>query len=497
MRSSSASSSGGAWPPSSATQRRIASPAPLRRRVPSRSTPLIRVCAVNGTKLGRRRGAELVLAQPVLLGQHDDRAALRRLVGQRGELRGLGQVDLADAGHRDERRGLAVAERDRARSCRAAARRRRRRPRPRGPRAPARCGARGGPCRRCRSRTAARRSSSGSARRAARSASTVETSVPAKSANGRSATTTTRKMSVRPASRMPSAISFGVLRRAAPSTSPIIRSRNDCPGSCVISTTMRSDSTRVPPVTAERSPPASRMTGADSPVIADSSTEAMPSTTVPSPGMTSPASTTTTSPRRSSPAGFVRAVGQPRGRRRAHRAQRRGLRLAAALGDRLGEVAEDHGQPQPDRDGQANQPGWSPAPRTARTVVNDRADLDHEHDRVADHGARVELAQRRRAAPEPIGDVHRASSASRARLSSSTLTPGLAEDAEPAAVGGVVDELEHALALQAALPRDARGLDAGVLGRDVRVDARGRGRHRVGGISERVRPGLSSPSRSR
>ena len=59
----------------------------------------------------------------------------------------------------------------------------------------------------------------------------------------------------------------------------------------------------MPPVTALRSPPDSRMTGADSPVIADSSTEAMPSITVPSPGMTSPASTTTTSPRRSSAAG--------------------------------------------------------------------------------------------------------------------------------------------------------------------------------------------------
>ena len=32
---------------------------------------------------------------------------------------------------------------------------------------------------------------------------------------------------VRPASRMPSAISFGVLRRAAPSTSAIMRSMND------------------------------------------------------------------------------------------------------------------------------------------------------------------------------------------------------------------------------------------------------------------------------
>ena len=47
------------------------------------------------------------------------------------------------------------------------------------------------------------------------------------------------------------------------------------------------------------------MTGADSPVIADSSTEAMPSITVPSPGISSPASTTTTSPRTSSDDGLV------------------------------------------------------------------------------------------------------------------------------------------------------------------------------------------------
>ena len=80
-----------------------------------------------------------------------------------------------------------------------------------------------------------------------------------------------------PASRMLSAISFGVLRRSAPSTSAIIRSRNDLPGSWVTSITSRSESSFVPPVTAERSPPASRITGADSPVIADSSTEPTPS----------------------------------------------------------------------------------------------------------------------------------------------------------------------------------------------------------------------------
>ncbi len=129
--------------------------------------------------------------------------------------------------------------------------------------------------------------------------------MPAKSPNGRSVATTITKISVSAASRMFSAISLGVLRRAAPSTRPIMRSRNDCPGSCVISTTIRSEVTRVPPVTALRSPPDSRITGADSPVIADSSTVAMPSITVPSPGISSPASTTTTSPRASSEADFV------------------------------------------------------------------------------------------------------------------------------------------------------------------------------------------------
>ena len=99
---------------------------------------------------------------------------------------------------------------------------------------------------------------------------------------------------------MSSAISFGVFWRSAPSTSAIMRSRKVSPGSEVMRTTIWSESTRVPPVTALRSPPLSRMTGADSPVIADSSTEAMPSMTSPSPGMTSPAATTTMSPLRSS-----------------------------------------------------------------------------------------------------------------------------------------------------------------------------------------------------
>ncbi len=53
----------------------------------------------------------------------------------------------------------------------------------------------------------------------------------------------------------------------------------------------QSERSRVPPVTADRSPPASRTTGADSPVTALSSTDAIPATISPSAGRISPAST--------------------------------------------------------------------------------------------------------------------------------------------------------------------------------------------------------------
>ncbi len=102
---------------------------------------------------------------------------------------------------------------------------------------------------------------------------------------------------VRLASRMLRAISFGVFWRFAPSTIAIIRSRKVSPGSVVTRTISQSESTRVPPVTALRSPPLSRITGALSPVMALSSTEAAPTMTSPSAGISSPASTSTISPR--------------------------------------------------------------------------------------------------------------------------------------------------------------------------------------------------------
>src|SRR5215468_4895330 len=57
-------------------------------------------------------------------------------------------------------------------------------------------------------------------------------------------------MSVKPAIRILSAISFGVFCRCAPSTSAIMRSRKVSPGLEVIRILIWSDSTLVPPVTA-------------------------------------------------------------------------------------------------------------------------------------------------------------------------------------------------------------------------------------------------------
>ena len=184
------------------------------------------------------------------------------------------------------------------------------------------------------------------------------------------------KMMVRPISRMFSAISFGVFCRSAPSTSLIMRSRNDEPGEEVMRITMRSEMTVVPPVTAERSPPDSRMTGADSPVMAASLTEAMPSITSPSPGMMSPASHTTRSPACRSSAEtpsidlvIVRHQNALGARLGAGLAQSVGLRLAAPFRHRFGEIREQHGEPQPENDleGEAECPRDA-GPGRARTT---------------------------------------------------------------------------------------------------------------------------------
>ena len=186
----------------------------------------------------------------------------------------------------------------------------------------------------------------------------ADRSVPEYLAIGQRVTQTIRKMMVRPASRIDSASSFGVFCRSAPSTSAIIRSMKVEPGAAVILTLMKSDSTVVPPVTAERSPPASRMTGADSPVIADSLTEATPFDDLAVAGNDlagldqhdiAEAKIERVHP--FDDAAEVLGIDIALGAGVAARAaQSVGLRLAAPFGDGLGEIGEQHREPQPGGD---------------------------------------------------------------------------------------------------------------------------------------------------
>jgi hypothetical protein len=58
---------------------------------------------------------QLAAAQPIaLFREHDDRASFGRLVGQRRQLRGVGDLLFGDARQRQELGRLAVAQRDRS-----------------------------------------------------------------------------------------------------------------------------------------------------------------------------------------------------------------------------------------------------------------------------------------------------------------------------------------------------------------------------------------------
>ena len=79
-----------------------------------------------------------------------------------------------------------------------------------------------------------------------------------------------------------------------------------------------------------------------------------------------------------------------------HLAQRRRLRLAAPLGDRLGEVGEQDGEPQPHGD-RRREPDRRVSGGVMRDVAHEQgrrqqaSDADHEHDRVLRQEARVQL----------------------------------------------------------------------------------------------------------
>jgi hypothetical protein len=83
---------------------------------------------------------------------------------------------------------------------------------------------------------------------------------------------------------------------------------------------------------------------------------------------------------------------------RAHLAQARGLRLAATLGHCLGQVGEDHGEPQPQCDaGREPQRGGGRGRGDGVPDGDQRgehaADLDDEHHGITEDLAGRELAQ--------------------------------------------------------------------------------------------------------
>ena len=69
----------------------MASVAPFRSWRPSISTPLIRVYAEKGMKCASCSGHVAAAQTIFLFRENDNRAALRRFVGQARELRGIGQ----------------------------------------------------------------------------------------------------------------------------------------------------------------------------------------------------------------------------------------------------------------------------------------------------------------------------------------------------------------------------------------------------------------------
>ena len=70
---------------------------------------------------------------------------------------------------------------------------------------------------------------------------------------------------------------------------------------------------------------------------------------------------------------------------RAALAQRIRLRLAAAFGHRFGEVGEEHGEPEPERDLQHEAERRSCAREEQIEGRDRRADLGDEHHRVLPH----------------------------------------------------------------------------------------------------------------
>ena len=290
-----------------------------------------------------------------------------------------------------------------------------------------------------------------------------------------------------------------------------MRSRNDLPGSCVTSITSRSESSFVPPVTAERSPPDSRMTGADSPVIADSSTEPTPSMISPSAGMTSPASTTTTSPRCSSAAGTRAAVATQRSAFVVVRVARSALACALPRPSAIASAKFANSTVSQSQTAiVATNQSWLVSPRAELEEEDPRrdhaAELDDEHHRVphlergSSFGNESRIAASTSSREKTLPRAARPSATCPSELVESEIEledvdAGLAEEAEAAPVGVVVRSASAPSRAAGGEPRRCGATAA------ARWPARCPGRcpepdvvTASTGMSPIVRPGLYGPS---
>ena len=202
------------------------------------------------------------------------------------------------------------------------------------------------------------------------------------------------------ASRMFSAISFGVFCRAAPSTRLIIRSMKVSPGFVVILMTMRSESTFVPPVTADAvaaglADDRGRLAG-DRRLVDGG--DALDDVTVAGDDVAGLADDQVADAQFGAGHLLLRAVpsSAPGDGVGLGLAQGVGLRLAAALGHRLRQVGEDRRSATARR--LIAQPNQSPGSLKAKHRGQHRADQHHEHHGRLDHHPRVELAAARPAA---------------------------------------------------------------------------------------------------
>ena len=357
MRSTAARNAGGSTnsrPVASPANLRMASTAPLRSLRAPISMPDSRVVAENSMK--PLRGGASGMADPVLLlGQRDDRAALGRLVGKAGEQGRLGRLMLATPGTgmtsvamRLPKVMVPVLSSSSVSTSPAASTARPDMASTLKLQQPVHAGdadgrqqaADGG-----RNERDEQRDQHGDGNHRS----------PSRRRGPSSVTTATRKTMVMPASRMFSAISLGVFCRSAPSTSAIMRSRKDEPGADVMRTTIQSemhggaagDGRAVAAGLADDGRGfagdrglVDRGDALDDVAVAGDQVAGLDEHDVARPQVE----------RRDASRYAVRLSGSARRfghRLRARAAQRVGLGAPAPLGDRLGEVGEQHGEPQP------------------------------------------------------------------------------------------------------------------------------------------------------